>query len=288
MPSGIHVAREAIKYVRGVSKGALRGDFFPPAGRIDPATAPGGTTVSVREGFELAEHVVPLRGLAEPMTLLQLTDVHIRGPSPSLLALAENLQRLEADVVVLTGDLVAREWTPAGLHAFLRHLPEARLGRYAVLGNWEHWVGLGPEAYRRYLTPHRVELLQNERRAVGDIEIVGVDDILAGDPDIDGALADLPPSRPVVCLTHSPTGIREVCRPPVQLVLSGHTHGGQIRLPGFGAFWVPKGSGPFISGFYQHESTLLHVCPGLGWSVAPIRLRCPPRASLFKLVPEKP
>jgi predicted MPP superfamily phosphohydrolase len=273
--------------IRGIARGIRKGDLFPAASRVPVRDAPGGTTVTAFGAFQLVTHRVPVRGLAAPVSLVQLTDVHLRQPTPSLTRLAGAISALSADVVVLTGDIVAREWQHTAVHYFLARLPEARLGRFACMGNWEHWAGFSPQRWREMLAPHRVRLLVDEAADVGPIRLVGLDDGTAATPQIDAALSGGAPGVPTVVLSHSPGIFPAIARPSVALVLSGHTHGGQVRVPGVGALWVPMGSGPYILGFYEQDRTLIAVGRGLGWSLAPLRANCPPEVVRFELYPEE-
>lgn len=292
---------DGVRYVRSLSKGIARGALFPEAGQRAPQPAPGGSTRPERRGgpvrralfeatwFDEAEHTLSVVGLHEPLEILHLTDVHLKGPAGWVDRLAGTLRDVPPpDLLVITGDLVTRGWHPAAVDRFLGALPEARLGRYAILGNWEHWSGATGDAWRGLLASHGVQLLVDEQVDVGPLRIVGTDDHLAGDTDTDAILAALhqdDPARPIVVLTHSPANFPNVVRPGVALVLAGHSHAGQWRLPGLGVPWVPKGTGEFVAGWYQSGRAWLHVSPGLGWSIAPIRLWCPPELSRICLQP---
>jgi len=287
----------AIRYLRSLSKGIARGALFPAAGRGQPGTAPLGSHRPSRHGgllrralsealwFDEATHRLPVTGLSEPLEILHLTDVHLAGQAPWVDRLRGALQTLRPpDLLVITGDLVTRGWTPAAVDRFLGALPEARLGRFAILGNWEHWSGATGDGWRHLLAQHGVELLVNAAADVGPLRVVGTDDHLAGTADVAHLLAG--DGRPTVVLTHSPAYFPEVVHPEVALVLAGHSHAGQWRLPGLGVPWVPKGTGEYVAGWYRKDRTWLHVSPGLGWSIAPVRLWCPPELSRIQLLPE--
>ena len=82
----------------------------------------------------------------------------------------------------------------------------------------------------------------------------------------------------------TPALFPKLVHPKVPLVLAGHTHAGQIRLPKFGAFWVPRGSDHYIAGWYKRDNTHLFVSRGLGWSVAPIRVGAPPEIAWIDII----
>lgn len=287
---------DALRYTRSLSKGIARGDLFPVAGRSGPHPAPGGSHRPRRRGgpltrafrearwFDEAIHQLTVPGLHEPLEILHITDVHLAGMAPWVEQLRAALAAVRPpDILVITGDLVTRGWQPATVDRFLSGLPEARLGRFAILGNWEHWSGATGDAWAHRLAQHGVQLLVNEAADAGPLRIVGTDDHLAGEADVTALLDQA--TGPTVVLTHSPAYFPQVVHPHVSLVLSGHSHAGQWRIPGLGVPWVPKGTGIYVAGWYQQADTWLHVSPGLGWSIAPVRLWCPPEMSRIRLHP---
>jgi predicted MPP superfamily phosphohydrolase len=223
---------------------------------------------------------IALAGLAQPLTVVQISDVHIRRPGGPLRVIAEALSSLEVDLVLLTGDLIAREWQWPALHDFLAKLPIARLGRFAIMGNWEYWAGVDPDRWERTLAQHGITLLRNGWRTIGPIELAGIDDYMGGTPDFTATLS--PGDAPRVVMSHCPILFDELVG-SADLVLSGHTHGGQARLPGLGALAVPRGSGRRLRGLHHSEDTWLHVSAGLGWSMVPLRWRCPPEIAILTL-----
>ena len=296
MPDAAQV-QAALRYVRGVSRGVARGHIFPTEGRVRPAEAPGGSddppvrlnpfARAVREGgaFTAPLHTLPVKGLQAPVEILQLSDVHLRGDDAWLAALCEVVSRQRPDLICLTGDVVAREWSPEAVDRFLAALPPARLGRFAIMGNWEYWAKASVEIWRPTLARHGVELLVDAWTDLGPICLAGTDDYLAGQPDLSRTVGALPGGRPSVVLTHSPGLFPRLVRPDVALVLAGHSHAGQLRVPGLGSFWVPKGTGPYVAGWYRQQDTWLYVSRGVGWSIAPVRMWCPPELARIRLVP---
>lgn len=281
-----------MRYVRGVSRGVRRGDTFPPAGRVPARDAPGGTTRKIeRHGraeldhIEISEHVVPVRGLVRTIEILHLTDVHLRGRDAWVERLASLVSAQRPDLIALTGDVVTRGWQADAVDHFLGALPDAPLGKWAVMGNWEYWGGAPREVWEPVLNKHGVSLLNNRVVQLGDFDLVGTDDLLAGDPDLDGVFATVRKDHPALLLTHSPGIFPLLAKPPVRLVLAGHTHGGQVRIPVLGPFFLPRGSGAYPWGWYEMEGVHLFVSRGLGWSVAPVRWRCPPEIARVRMVP---
>jgi len=281
----------AYRYVRGVARGVRRGDTFPPAGRVRAAEAPGGTTRTLhRHGraeldhVEISEHIVPIAGLTRPVDVLHLTDIHLRTRDAWLERLCDLVSAERPDLVALTGDVVTRGWEADAVDRFLGALPSAPLGKWAVMGNWEYWGGAPPEMWAPLLNRHGVELLNDRVVALDGLDLAGTDDLLAGDPDLDGVFAALS-GRPTLLLTHSPGIFPRIARRPVSVVLAGHTHGGQVRIPLLGPFFLPRGSGIYPWGWYEMDGVWMFVSRGLGWSVAPVRWRAAPEIARIKLVP---
>lgn len=281
------------RHVRGVSRGVRRGEMFPAAGRLPPRDAPGGTRRPTRivlprnelDLVEITEHTLPVPGLARPIVVLHLSDVHLRVKDAWVERLAGLVADERPDLVALTGDVVTRGYTVEAVDHLLAAIPAAPLGRWAVMGNWEYWGGAPRQVWTEHLDRHGITLLHDRSVDLGPIQLVGTDDALAGDPDLDAAFSAVDPTLPTMVLTHSPALFPALVRENVHLVLAGHTHGGQVRIPFLGPFFLPRGSGPYPWGWYEHGGAWMFVSRGLGWSVAPVRWRCPPEIARIRLVP---
>lgn len=178
-------------------------------------------------------------------------------------------------------------YDPEVLRSMLRSLPHPRLGLYLSPGNWEYWAGLKGESLERLAQETGITLLIDRAVALeGGLTLAGADSELGGTPDVKGLLASLPSEGATVVLSHCPSLFPKLDRKPVQLVLSGHTHGGQLRLPGLGALWLPAGSDRFDQGWFQGEQARLFVHRGFGTSLARLRFGCRPEAALLELEPQ--
>ena len=231
----------------------------------------------------------------EGATIAQVTDLHLYQPEPhpaALRALAI-LERVRPDLLVLTGD----QWDhAAGAGGYVRWL-QARpkgLPALAVLGNHEYAVGQGSrtDVIRAAERIHRrgeAELLVNRCHAVtvrqASLTVVGLDDLRHGQPRpaLPGQVLD--PAEPQLWLFHEPgqadlPGWSRSAAP--FLMLAGHTHGGQIRLPLLPPV-TPSGSGPYVAGLYRTVRGPLYVSRGVGGSGPRIRYRCPAEVALFEL-----
>jgi uncharacterized protein len=245
-----------------------------------------------------------------PLTVLHLSDLHLTVADARRVAFLERLAAEPADLVVLTGDMLGE---PEALDPVLETLGRfrPRLGAVAVLGSNDYWAPrfrnplsyfLGPSSRRRRrsggnpwrelvdgLEARGWTVLSNRRSHLGDVELAGMDDphIRRDDP---GVAAPPGPARPRLRLgvVHSPyrRALDAFERNGYGLLLAGHTHGGQIRLPGVGALVtncdLPRDQ---VRGLSRWGSSWLHVSAGLGTSkYAPFRFACRPEASLLTVV----
>ena len=280
-----------LKTMRSASK---MGNFFPSF--QSTRSAPLGSTEIPTHGsiwkrlnqevmwFRCSEHRVPFPNIKKPIRILHLTDLHIRDENPWLQQMCQFLSTLHADIVVYTGDIVTRGWTQGAVDLLFSSAPKGNLGSFAVMGNWEHWSKAKPDRWRPILRAHHVQLLVEEQVSFEDFGIFGTDDHLAGTSNPSNWTFQ---NKPYIALSHSPAFFPQLCIDPIRLVLSGHAHGGQMRLPFLKALWVPKGTDHYVSGWFQQNRQHLFVSRGLGWSVAPLRLFCPPEAAYIELVPCK-
>ena len=268
--------------------------------------------VQLRRQLTVLEGEIPIDRLpaaCDGLTILLVTDIHsgaFLGPAALGGAFAR-LLALAPDLILLGGDL-----TTTGVGEFdacadaFRSL-RAPLGVYAVLGNHDHYTG-DPAGLRRRLEAAGIAVLHNSaltlRRGAGRVVLAGIDDLIAGRPDLEAALqaahreaaavdtraadaiagsgaADGGPA-PILLLSHNPDVFFDAARRGVALVLSGHTHGGQIRVPGLPVL-VRMSRYHLDEGRYAVGGAQLVVSRGLGATGLPLRIACPPEAVLVKL-----
>jgi uncharacterized protein len=246
-----------------------------------------------RPTVRVVEHTLALSPRAPDAPTLRLafaSDFHA-GPttSPELLRQAVDALRLaRPDVLLLGGDFVSLdvgqiEW----LAPLLGRIP-APLGRFAVLGNHDHWNGAGQIV--RALEAAGVEVLTNRNRRLPppfqNIWICGLDDFVSGSPDARLALSGADGAR--IVLMHGPANLVNLDGQRFDLALCGHTHGGQLALPGGTPITVAPGphSRAYSRGRFGLErgGTLL-VSVGLGCSTVPFRLNSPPEVLLCRIGP---
>jgi predicted MPP superfamily phosphohydrolase len=216
--------------------------------------------------------------LIQPLKIAHISDLHSSGLGRRERQLLALLNAEQPDLIVITGDTVTRGHHYDNIRPILSHL-HARLGVWLVRGNWENEYRLQNE--RTFYSQLGVHFLLNEAAPIRpDIWIVGLDDPSSGRPNLDLALSSVPQGAYVIAAFHSPAFFDKVAD-RVPLVLSGHTHGGQIRLPLVPVFWLPKGSGRFLEGWYTEKGSRMHVSRGIGTTFLPVRFLCPPELSII-------
>ena len=217
------------------------------------------------------------------LRLVQLSDIHHRLylSLPKVEQAVEAANRLAPQVVALTGDCVT--FSPDYVRPVARVLGrlQAPLGVFAVLGN--HDYRAGADFVSGELGRHGIQVLRNSHTAIRlqdqTLWLAGVDDLWHS-CDLGRAARGLPHQGPKILLCHNPAIIREAARYGFDLVLSGHTHGGQVRLPVLKHLYRTTRLG---TGWFRLHHTQIYVNRGLGQVVVPLRLGCPPEIALFEL-----
>lgn len=223
-------------------------------------------------------------------TICQISDLH-RGPlvSESFLRRAvAQVNRLGADLTVVTGDFISdfsRYAESCGAALSGLRAPD---GVFGVLGNHDYW-NEDPEAVSSAIERQGVRLLNNRsvvlRRGDTSWGLCGVDDWWAGKPDMDAALADVPSHAFKIMLCHEPDPADEAARRGIPLQLSGHSHGGQVLLPGRRPLVTPQFGHKYPVGLRRvpESDTLVYTNTGLGVIFPPIRFNCPPEITHITL-----
>jgi predicted MPP superfamily phosphohydrolase len=246
----------------------------------------------VERGLIVSEGEVSLGSLPRAfagLRILLVTDVHAGPflPAPVLERTFERLLALRPDLVLLGGDLATSRVEEIRESAGAFRRLAAPLGVFAVLGNHDYYTGDAP-AVRRLLEECGLRFLHNDaveiRRGGDSLLLAGIDDLLQGAPCLDRALERHLPDRPTLLLSHNPDILPEAARRGVSLVLSGHTHGGQVRVPGLPVL-VRQSRLRLDEGRFRAGETEMVVSRGLGAVGIPLRLACPPEAVLLTLRP---
>jgi predicted MPP superfamily phosphohydrolase len=256
-----------------------------------------------REQFIITRRTVPIRGLPPTlhgMTIAQLTDIH-HGPWTSLAyvrRIVDTTNALNPDLIALTGDYIL--YSPTYVRPVTTELTglRAKIGILGVLGNHD-WSDAGPvtlsefrraglrliDNSRMFISPDR----QLSRKAPKQgLCIGGLADLWGGRPDFSHALGGVAHEMPRVLLSHNPdTAEMPVARDRrhrVDLMLSGHTHGGQINIPGIGSPFIPSAYGQKYAYDLVHGPAFrVFVSSGLGTNVIPLRFCRPPEIAVLTL-----
>jgi predicted MPP superfamily phosphohydrolase len=219
--------------------------------------------------------------------IIQLSDTH-HSPFTSL----EHIQRavkvanrLKPDLFVLTGDYVSHDREYIGPVALILGRLKAKYGVHACLGNHDHWTDADLVTSR--FREQGINLLINEgfrfesRR--GSFWLAGVDDYMVGKTDVPAALKGSFPDELKLLLAHNPIIFREAARLGVDLTLSGHTHGGQIKMrdPDKPRILPQR---KLKAGLHERKNgAQIYITRGIGTVVVPMRYQCPPEISLLEL-----
>lgn len=245
------------------------------------------------ETLDISHHTLVIPGLPpafDGLTITQLSDLHastlVRLEFLQL-AIAQ-AQQLASDLIVITGDLVysdGPDYTPR-LTALLAPLT-APLGVYTIYGNHDHHRHNLP-AIAAAVAQAGVTVLFNTtlplHRDGHTLYLAGVDDPREGRPLLAHALSAVPPHGHVILLAHAPDFADIAAQDPrVRVQLSGHSHGGQIRLPLIGPLHLPAMGRKYVMGQFQLGHLTLYVNRGLGVSGIPLRLNCPPEITRLTL-----
>ena len=242
-------------------------------------------------GVEVTRTDVSIGGLPQAFDgyrILQISDLHggSRLVAASVSARLEAAAGLDPDLVVFTGDLAARAERVKSVAQALGRL-RARDGLLAVLGNHDHWVG--EERVVSALAGAGFTVLRNEHRPIehnGDvIYLVGVKDpTYLRQDNLPAALQGVPDGPVVILLSHSPDVVRRPLAGRASLILSGHTHGGQMVFPWTGPLYVPTRLGRWrMAGLVTVDGRVVYINRGLGEVFPPMRLNCPPEVALITL-----
>lgn len=235
----------------------------------------------------------------EGFTVVQLSDFHYeeRFSIFPIRKAVELVNTLHPDLIVLTGDFITVGMFESGSHA-RRHAAQAaapcasilsglkaRVGKYAVLGNHDAFAnatlvtGALEASGIPVLNNRSVPIEKNSAR----FWLAGIEDALEAQPDLGAAIEKIPSGETTILLAHEPDFAEEAALNSVDLQLSGHSHGGQIWIPGIGAPWLPPLGRKYPRGMYNVGNLVLYTNIGIGTIRAPIRINCVPEVTLITL-----
>jgi uncharacterized protein len=267
------------------------------------ALAAGGLAIyaatHARHELEIVRRTILIRNLPDSFRgfrIAQISDIHlVKWTEPWFLQrVVDATNVLAPDLVVLTGDFISRTMSSTG--SITRAMPvcaEVLSGlhcqqRFAILGN--HDVAVDPAAVVRDLAHRAIPTLVNRYTAIergsDRIWLCGVDDPGASLPDLTATIP-VDPRAPVILLAHEPDYADDVRRHPrfplIDLMLSGHSHGGQVRLPLIGPLILPPMGQKYVHGLFRFSQMQLYVNRGIGTVSLPVRFDCPPEITEITL-----
>jgi uncharacterized protein len=212
--------------------------------------------------------------------ILQLTDLHMKDLGFVEKKVLRLVKDLHPDLIVLTGDITSSEMDEKDSLHFLSKLT-APQGVFFVSGYKEYWSP--HNQLGELLKKAGVTNLNNLNYKIQDnLFLVGLDDALKGKLDEYQAFQGIPAHAIKIAIFHTPTHF-DLLYKKINIALSGHTHGGQIRLPTLAPIWLPAGSGTYDQGWFKKETSSMYVSRGIGMTGLPFRLLSRPEIAVFDI-----
>lgn len=290
MTKNTHITRrKMLATLGGLSVAGILGY----SGLIEPAT------------FTITKSFIIKENPHTTIKFVQLSDLHLNNINGFHKKLTRSVIELKPDFIVITGDSLDTNGNYKILDSFLQLFPH-ELPKFAILGNWEHWAGFDINLLDTIYRKNNCELLINKTAVFTfqnkHILITGLDDHTASHPGLKIALKNQAPVNNHILLQHSPefvdmvydeadcffkesasgTEIANLKDFKFDVMLSGHTHGGQIAPFGIAPI-TPNGSGRYINGWYNECTPRLFVSRGIGTSGIPMRFMSLPEIAFFEM-----
>jgi len=228
----------------------------------------------------------------EDFKIIQFSDTHIgfHYTLEQFNDLVRKINELKPDLIVFTGDLVDEpnkyHWNDQLIQS-LRDL-QANHGKFWIYGNHDHG-GYGTNIVKKAMEQSEFELLKNEHTVIEKNKerfiLAGIDDVMLGKPDLSQTLKNTNPDLFTILLAHEPDYADTARQFPVDVQLSGHSHGGQVRFPFLGHLYTPAYAEKYVQGKYvfNDERLTLYVNSGIGTTRLPYRFLCKPEIHVFTL-----
>lgn len=226
----------------------------------------------------------------DTIKLVQISDTHLRCIGPGLIKAVKKVNALKPDIILFTGDMVnGNSYLP--LFETFMNMLDREVPKIAITGNWEYHEKIDLDALRAIYAKGNCELLINETRQFifknRKVSITGIDDFSQGHADYVAAVKEYKPSDYHIVLTHCPAHYDVILTQltpevPVDFILSGHTHGGQINIFGFIPF-LPACSANYVKDWCGETEPKMYVSQGIGTSIFPIRLGSRAEIGVFHL-----
>ncbi|MFY9747419.1 MAG: metallophosphoesterase [Acidobacteriaceae bacterium] len=249
-----------------------------------------------RHELSIEQHTIQLTRLPDAfrgMRIVQISDFHYAEYTEAffLHEMVRRVNQLRPDMVVLTGDFISYSPLPS---AFARRFAPGCASilsgiecplRYASLGNHDCYIG--PHYVSAPLEEHGIPVLMNSAVALERdgqrLWLAGLGSVCENKADPARAIPRAVAKEPVILLAHEPDILPDMARYNVDLMLSGHTHGGQVRIPFLPPLHLPKYGERYVEGLFRYGPTQLYVNRGIGSVELPFRFRCPPEITVLTL-----
>lgn len=245
-----------------------------------------------RNIVQINHYKIPIHNLPTSFhgfRLAQLTDIHLGFMvSPTFVKeIIHRTNRLGADVIVCTGDFVQASNAVDEINQVWPILAQlnAKHGVYSILGNHDHWADTDRSLYWLERTGQNIRhqskaIYQGKQRLL----IGGAGDYWADELKIDDVFASSDENDCRILLSHNPDSVDTEFVTPLALVISGHTHGGQVVIPMTGAITLPVKNKRYSSGLIATPKTQVFISRGIGWAILPVRFNCYPEIAVLELV----
>ncbi|HPZ10514.1 MAG TPA: metallophosphoesterase [Candidatus Eremiobacteraeota bacterium] len=244
------------------------------------------------KSFEVIRDILYIPDLPEDMEdlkIIHLSDLHVSKYGKREIRIKEIVEEEKPHVIFITGDFVSNY---RGITPCLKTMEgiKAPLGVWAVWGNNDNQ--LKTDRLKKGLSELDIQVLNNENRILrfrdSELRLIGVDDPHKKKDNLEEAMKDVSSCETTILLSHSPVIIHKASIKGIKVVLAGHTHGGQVRIPLLGAIYNHTWDlFRYSSGKFKVNSTQMYVTRGLGMSLIPIRFLCPAELTVFKLKRKK-
>lgn len=217
------------------------------------------------------------------ISVVQISDLHFKLEDNLNEQVVCAVQKIKPDVIIFTGDMIDNKDNMAAFAQYIGAFPKAP-HMFAILGNWEYWAHVDLHALEKVYSENGIKLLVNGESQVNidgvSIRVIGLDDLLGGKPSVTAINNN--ENQIIIVLAHCPqlydSIYKQIPHRARGVMLSGHTHGGQITFFGL-PFQLPPGSGNYVSGLYHQDNFPLIVSKGIGTSIYNFRFFAQPDIS---------
>ena len=268
--------RKFIKYSLGISAGALIASY---------------PVFIERYMISVNHYTIPVKNLPdsfEGFRILQLSDIHYGALVPKMFVeyVIETANNAEKDIIVCTGDYTRKRNSNLEIDTVWKQLLQLKAphGVYSILGNHDEWGGFERSIYWLEKSGQSVRH-KAKRIKIGDdtLWIGGAGDLWTDELGIDKAFKKVPHKDCKILLAHNPDSADREFDTRVDLILSGHTHGGQVNIPFYGAPVLPVKNKKYGHGYVKTENSGVFISRGIGWAIIPVRFNCPPEIPILHL-----